>query len=171
MNSRNAEELEAFPRYKANWLRWLGRLIEDAKRDGRPCRFKTAEEYYAWWTSQKALVSENQMKFEDEQEGEKHMTDIEYIASRHTEGDLLCQLAEEAAELAQAALKLRRAITQNNPTPVTAADAKAALIEEIADVEVAFEVLRHKIGITCDDVFAVEDAKIERWKGRIENGV
>lgn len=99
------------------------------------------------------------------------MTDIEYIAARHTEGDLLCQLAEEAAELAQAALKLRRAITQNNPTPVTAADAKAALIEEIADVEVAFEVLRHKIGITCDDVFAVEDAKIERWKGRIENGV
>ena len=95
------------------------------------------------------------------------MTDIEYIASRHTEGDLLCQLAEEAAELAHAALKLRRAITQNNPTPVTAADAKAALIEEIADVEVAFEVLRHKIGITCDDVFAVEDAKIERWKGRV----
>lgn len=97
------------------------------------------------------------------------MTDIEYIASRHTEGDLLCQLAEEAAELAQAALKLRRAITQNNPTPVTAADAKAALIEEIADVKVVFEVLRRKIGITCNVVFAVEDAKIERWKGRIKN--
>ena len=70
MNSRNAEELEALPKYKANWLRWFGHLIEDAKRDGRPCRFKTAEEYYAWWTSQKALVSEDQMRFEDEEEGE-----------------------------------------------------------------------------------------------------
>lgn len=99
------------------------------------------------------------------------MTNIEYIASLYTEGDLLCQLAEEAAELAQAALKLRRAITKGNPTPVTVDDAKAALIEEIADVEVAFEVLRHKIGITCDDVFAVEDAKIERWKGRVRDGV
>ena len=99
------------------------------------------------------------------------MTNIEYIASLYTEGDLLCQLAEEAAELAQAALKLRRAITQNNPTPVTAADARAVLIEEIADVEGAFEVLRHKIGITCDDVFAVEVAKIERWKGRVRDGV
>ena len=70
MNSRNAEELEALPKYKANWLRWFGHLIDDAKRDGRSCRFKTAEEYYARWTSQKALVSENQMRFEDEEEGE-----------------------------------------------------------------------------------------------------
>ena len=68
------------------------------------------------------------------------MTDIEYIASRHTEGDLLCQLAEEAAELAQAALKLRRAITRNNPTPVTEADAKAALID---DMETPYACAKH----------------------------
>ena len=36
------------------------------------------------------------------------MTDIEYIASKLSREDILCQLAEEASELAQAALKLRR---------------------------------------------------------------
>ena len=36
--------------------------------------------------------------------------DIRYIASRLSREDILCQLAEEAAELAQAALKLRRAM-------------------------------------------------------------
>lgn len=43
------------------------------------------------------------------------MNDIKYVASRLSEEELLCQLAEEASELAQAALKLRRATTQNNP--------------------------------------------------------
>jgi hypothetical protein len=37
------------------------------------------------------------------------MTDIRYIASVLSTEDILCQLAEEASELAQAALKLRRA--------------------------------------------------------------
>lgn len=36
-----------------------------------------------------------------------------------TESELLCQLAEESAELAQAALKERRALTNDNPTPKT----------------------------------------------------
>lgn len=34
-----------------------------------------------------------------------------------TTPDLLCQLAEEASELAQAALKLKRAMEGTNPTP------------------------------------------------------
>lgn len=33
--------------------------------------------------------------------------------------EILCQLAEEASELAQAALKLRRAYDGKNPTPKT----------------------------------------------------
>lgn len=55
--------------------------------------------------------------------------------------EILCQLAEEAAELAKAALKLRRAIDGCNPTPVTREEAEKKLEEEIADVEVCLNVL------------------------------
>ena len=51
-----------------------------------------------------------------------------------TEGELLCQLAEESAELAQAALKERRTLTSDNPTPKTYTQAHADLLKEIADV-------------------------------------
>lgn len=54
-----------------------------------------------------------------------------------TEGELLCQLAEEAAELAQAALKERRALTTDNPTPKTYQNAHIDLLEEVADVYVS----------------------------------
>ena len=50
------------------------------------------------------------------------------------ESEMLCQLAEEAAELSQAALKLRRALGCNNPTPVTVEEARRNLVEEAADV-------------------------------------
>ena len=69
------------------------------------------------------------------------MTDIEYIASRLSNEELLCQLAEEAAELAQAALKVRRVITGTNPTPMNYRDACDNLIEEIADVRAAERVV------------------------------
>ena len=69
------------------------------------------------------------------------MTDIEYIASRLSREDILCQLAEEASELAQAALKLRRVITGTNPTPMNYRDACDNLIEEIADVRAAERVV------------------------------
>ena len=48
--------------------------------------------------------------------------------------ELLCGLAEECSELAQAALKLRRAYDQTNPTPVDPDDAYEKLCEEVADV-------------------------------------
>lgn len=48
--------------------------------------------------------------------------------------ELLAQLAEECAELSQAALKLRRALTGINPTPVAADEARRNLVEEAADV-------------------------------------
>ena len=50
----------------------------------------------------------------------------------------LAQLAEEAAELAQAALKLRRALDGTNPTPLRESEARAALAEERTDVSLAF---------------------------------
>lgn len=54
-----------------------------------------------------------------------------------TRETLLCQLAEEAAELAQAALKERRTLTSDNPTPKTYQNAHVDLLEEVADVYVS----------------------------------
>lgn len=47
---------------------------------------------------------------------------------------MLEQLAEEAAELSQAALKLDRVLRGENPTPVTQEEAEKHLIEEYTDV-------------------------------------
>lgn len=58
-----------------------------------------------------------------------------------TQAELLCQLAEESAKLAQAALKERRTLTSDNPTPVSYADARNNLIEEVADVFVCLSEL------------------------------
>lgn len=54
---------------------------------------------------------------------------------------LLEQLAEESAELAQAALKMARKIRNENPTPKSRADCVANLQEEIADVELCISIL------------------------------
>lgn len=48
--------------------------------------------------------------------------------------EILCQLAEECTELAQAALKLRRVLDGRNPTPVKPGEANDAVLEELGDV-------------------------------------
>ena len=75
--------------------------------------------------------------------------------------ELLAQLAEEAAELAQAALKLRRVYEGTNPTPVTQKDALAALREEYADVRLCLKVL--DILGTPGPVYDLMDRKLARW--------
>lgn len=62
------------------------------------------------------------------------MTDYQTIRALLPRAEILAQLAEECAELSQAALKLRRALTGDNPTPVSAEDAEDHLWEEAADV-------------------------------------
>lgn len=90
----------------------------------------------------------------------------EKIKQHIPQDELLAQLAEEAAELSQAALKLRRALTGINPTPVTADEARKNMVEEVADV---YNVL----GLLLD---AVDNAEIHsiirrkkaRWLNRLE---
>jgi hypothetical protein len=62
------------------------------------------------------------------------------IVERYGEEYIFRQLAEEAAELCQASLKKVRAM--RHETPVSEKDAKAHVLEEIADVEVMLVVLR-----------------------------
>ena len=80
--------------------------------------------------------------------------------------ELLEQLAEECAEVSQAALKLRRALTGINPTPVAADEARRNLVEEAADV---YNVL----GLLLDaednaEIYSIIRRKKERWLKRLE---
>ena len=103
------------------------------------------------------------------------MTDLEYIAANLNDEDILCQIAEEAAELAQAALKLRRAITQTNPTPVSDEEAVDSIIEEYADTIGAFEIWAAKCGgdgvrLVGYDLAEIIDAKYARKVKQIKEG-
>lgn len=90
----------------------------------------------------------------------------EKIKQHIPQDELLAQLAEEAAELSQAALKLRRALTGINPTPVTADEARKNMVEEAADV---YNVL----GLLLDaednaEIYEIIRRKKARWLNRLE---
>lgn len=78
--------------------------------------------------------------------------------------DLLEHLAEESAELSQAALKLIRAKEMSqNPTPISEDEALASIKEEANDVLIVLVIL----GLA--DQSAVHDwRKLVRWAERIE---
>lgn len=97
---------------------------------------------------------------------EEMMKNIEKIQHILDVGELLCQLAEECSELAQAALKLRRAHEGINPTPVSEEVATYQLTEEVADVMGCLKVLE----IPTDDetIQSYQRYKFERWVKRLE---
>ena len=82
--------------------------------------------------------------------------------------ELLSKTAEEAAELSQAANKLRRAYKGMTPVPLE--EARYHLAEEAADVLVCLEVLREQGDLNMDDVLDIALAKAPRWHGRIFHG-
>lgn len=96
-----------------------------------------------------------------------HRETINEIRKTVSKDDLLCQLAEECSELAQAALKLRRAITKTNPTPVTYNQALEDLMEEAADVLLCLRILPEveENGYIIDIGIA---EKAERWLNRLQ---
>lgn len=95
------------------------------------------------------------------------LSKTDLIAERMQTPALLEGFAEEAAELAQAALKLARVIRKENPTPVTAQAALDSLIEEMADVYLYSEMTTYKLRISLWDVVRRENAKEERWLQRL----
>ena len=77
---------------------------------------------------------------------------------------LLEGLAEEASELAQAALKLIRAMgSSKNITPISEEEAWEHLYEEIADVENCTNAL----GICDEDFLDIQQEKMIRWADRL----
>ena len=71
------------------------------------------------------------------------------------------QLAEESAELAQAALKLARYLRAENPTQKSRKQGEEDLKEEVTDVILAMEAL----GLQADP--KIRDQKRQRWIGRL----
>lgn len=83
--------------------------------------------------------------------------------------EILIVIAEEAAEVAQAALKLRRTINQcsGNPTPVEQQKAIDALNEELGDFLVAVNAATPDPMIDADKIMRTERHKRLRWLSRI----
>lgn len=82
--------------------------------------------------------------------------------------EVLCQLAEEAAELSQAALKLRRAMTGKNPTPLWEDDAWNNLTEELADVMLCAGLVMLRVPrYLTTRLHAIERQKMARWWRRL----
>lgn len=92
---------------------------------------------------------------------------FEFIRGEVPQEELLAQLAEEAVELAHAALKLRRVYGGTNPTPTKRSEAFANLKEEIADVELLVLVLgldQHRW-----EYNRIMEAKLARWVQRLRD--
>lgn len=78
--------------------------------------------------------------------------------------ELLAGLAEEATELAQAALKLRRCYDGTNPTPADPDIQYECFLEEIGDVELYLD----QMSINRQVIADYKVAKLERWQKRLE---
>ena len=80
---------------------------------------------------------------------------------------ILAQLAEEASELSQTALKLCRAIDGKNPTPKSISECESALDEEIADVWLCIR----EAGFSGDEHLITQGEimteKQDRWLSRL----
>lgn len=101
-------------------------------------------------------------------EGMKVNENLEKIKGRLGEAEVLAQLAEECAELAQAALKLRRALDGKNPTPNTEEERRRALLEEYTDVIHCALVL--DLETDLDQIRDQIRKKTERWMRRLGIG-
>lgn len=91
------------------------------------------------------------------------MNQIELISSRYETKTLLDQLAEEATELAHAALKTSRIMRGENPTSVNIRDAERKLVEEWTDLCLVADV----IGLSLDE--DIYDGKTQRWISRLNS--
>ena len=92
---------------------------------------------------------------------DEYIENLEHIETVLSDAAIYEQLAEECAELGQAALKLARILRQENPTPVTLQEAEKSLREEADDVLVCLDVIGHE----PDWVFM--EVKTNRWCDRL----
>ena len=87
----------------------------------------------------------------------------ERVTKYLTKADILGQLAEEAAEVSQAALKLQRIEVQNNLPEMAPPEAWDHLQEEVSDLFLVLDILEV---YPSDEIM---NAKAGRWADRLEN--
>ena len=98
----------------------------------------------------------------------EYLKNLEMVRNKLDSRALLEGLAEEAAELSQAALKLIRAKSlSSNPTPISEEEAEAKVLVEIADVRNCINAfgLPSKYGGLINEITEV---KMQRWVERLE---
>lgn len=91
---------------------------------------------------------------------------LDYIRAKSPKSEQLASLAEEATEAAHAALKYRRTMVKDNPTPISKETAYTELLMEIGDIMGCLEVLGIDVS-TNPTIQTVKNSKIERWADRI----
>ena len=94
--------------------------------------------------------------------------DLQFVIDCLPTAELMAQLAEEAAELAKAALKMRRCYDKTNPSRTPKEQAFKNLQEEIADVLLCL----HALGLDTDQCCGIYDEisnrKVKRWAESLE---
>ena len=78
------------------------------------------------------------------------------------EPELLCQCAEECAEMAQAALKLARILRAINPTPISEEEARQNLKEEFSDIANCADDLG--LQVDRDLIRSKQERFLKRWR-------
>lgn len=78
-------------------------------------------------------------------------------------------LAKASAKLAHSALKLRRALSYDNPTPISTEEAMWKVQEEVADVLLCLDLLG--IDITDANIDLIQEEKATRWIGRLKGDI
>lgn len=94
--------------------------------------------------------------------------EILFVREQLSPADQFGQVAEEAVELAHAAIKMQRILNGTNPTPVTEKEALGKVMEEICDLYNALEVLKLDVNMKYDQI---RKKKMARWVERIKKGV
>lgn len=94
--------------------------------------------------------------------------DILFVREQLSPADQFGQVAEEAVELAHAAMKMQRILNGTNPTPVTEKEAMGKVMEEICDLYNALEVLKLDVNMKYE---GIRKKKMARWVERIKKGV
>lgn len=96
---------------------------------------------------------------------------LEYVRQEESLYNRMQQLAEEAAELAQAVLKYNRAMGFGCYTPMSPKDANDAIVEEMADVLLCIEAAFPHCPGNMDfysNLARVYQEKAERWAERLK---
>ena len=94
--------------------------------------------------------------------------DLQFVVDCLPTAELMAQLAEEASELSQAALKLRRCYDKTNPARAPKEDAMKALHEEVADVLLSLEALGMGDAAHLKIYGEIMERKVHRWAESLE---